>query len=113
MRRDQEQQQTDIKGNLKSLDLSRLGGSSCRWHDFNMLGVTHYLEAVDRADTIITDRLHISIAAAMLGKHVVMLDNSYGKLSGVYNQSMTDLPNICFCRNEEDFRKELSRLGFS
>ncbi len=112
MRRDQEQQ-ADFNGKHKSLDLSRLGGSSCRWHDFNLLGVTHYLETIDQADTIITDRLHISIAAAMLGKQVIMLDNSYGKLSGVYNQSMANLPNISFCRNPEDFRRELTRLGFN
>ncbi len=109
MRRDQEQQDA-IGGGQSTLDLSRLGGSACRWHEFNLLGVTHFLEAIDRADIIVSDRLHVSVAAAMLGKRIVMLDNSYGKLSGVYERSMSKLPGISFCRTPEQFRQTLQQL---
>lgn len=37
-----------------------------------------------RADRLITDRLHVSLIATMLGKPVCLLENSYGKLSAVW-----------------------------
>lgn len=56
---------------------------------------THILaSALDACDVVITDRLHVSITAAFLGKQVFMLDNSYGKLSGVYKRSMSGFPLV-------------------
>lgn len=46
--------------------------------------------------TVKTDRLHVGIAAALSGVQVELYDNSYGKLSGVYNQSLRFLPNVQF-----------------
>jgi len=40
---------------------------------------------------IVSNRLHVCIAGLLLGKKVVMYDNSYGKLSGVYNNSLLEL----------------------
>lgn len=37
-----------------------------------------------RAERVITDRLHVSLLATMLGKPVCLLENSYGKLSAVW-----------------------------
>ncbi len=45
-------------------------------------------------DIVVTDRLHVGIGAALLGKEVVYLDNSYHKISGVYQNSMTDFKNV-------------------
>ena len=56
-----------------------------------MLGV------VNQADVVVTDRLHVAIASLLAGKTVYMLDNTYGKLSAVYNHSMTQLKNVHFC----------------
>jgi len=53
--------------------------------------------AVDSVDVVISDRLHVCIAGALMGKQVYMLDNSYGKLSNVYEYSMKDNPNVHFC----------------
>lgn len=37
-----------------------------------------------KADRVVTDRLHVSLLAAMLDKPVCLLENSYGKLSAVW-----------------------------
>jgi pyruvyl transferase EpsO len=44
--------------------------------------------------TIISTRLHGAILAALLGKEVVLIDNSYGKSSGVYQLWMKEWSNI-------------------
>ena len=62
------------------------------------------LMAVDCADAIITDRLHVGIAAALMGKEVFLLDNTYGKLSGVYNHSLKQNPHIHFCTTMPDIQ---------
>ena len=53
-----------------------------------------FLSAIDCADAIVTDRLHIGISAALLNKEVFLFDNNYGKLSGVYEQSMKQMKNV-------------------
>lgn len=104
LRRDQERNEafTASLSPVPRMDVSRYGGGDCRWHDYNMMGVYMLLHAVNAVDVVITDRLHVSIAAAMTGREVVMMDNSYGKLSGVYQQSMTRLPHVRFCGREEE-----------
>ena len=56
------------------------------------------LAVVDCADAVITDRLHVGIAAALMGKEVYLLDNTYGKLSNVYKHSLNQNPRIHFCQ---------------
>lgn len=56
--------------------------------------VNFMFEVLDKFQTVKTDRLHIAIAAALLGKDVVMYDNSYGKISGVYSQTLSSLTNV-------------------
>lgn len=56
-----------------------------------MLGV------VNQADVVVTDRLHVAIAGLLVGKTVFMLDNTYGKLSAVYEHSMKQFSNVHFC----------------
>ena len=79
-------------------DLSAAGYSdfnaSRGYIDFN---AQLMLCAVDAADAVITDRLHVGIAGALMGKEVYMLDNTYGKLSNVYKNSMADNPRVHFC----------------
>jgi len=41
-------------------------------------------------EKIVSDRLHVCIGALLLGKKVDMYDNSYGKLSRVYRNSLKD-----------------------
>lgn len=54
------------------------------------------LNTVGRADVIITNRLHIGIAGALLGKRVQLYDNSYGKNRDVYQSSLKGCALISF-----------------
>lgn len=45
-------------------------------------------------DVAYSTRLHIAIAASMLGKKVYIIDNSYGKNVNLYNTWLKDLDNI-------------------
>jgi len=49
--------------------------------------------------TCFTTRLHCGILAALMGKEVVMFDNSYKKISGVYDEWMTDMGNVRMVRS--------------
>ena len=46
------------------------------------------IKCINRAERVITDRLHVSLIAAMLGKKVCLLENSYGKVSDVWELAM-------------------------
>jgi exopolysaccharide biosynthesis predicted pyruvyltransferase EpsI len=58
--------------------------------------VTHrLLRVLDHWRVVRTDRLHICIAAAMLGKKVEFFANSYSKCEDVFNYSIKDrFPNV-------------------
>ena len=65
-----------------------------KWADFCSAMM---LSVIDQANVVITDRLHVAIAAFLLNKQVYMLDNSYGKLSSVYEHSLKQYKNVHFC----------------
>jgi exopolysaccharide biosynthesis predicted pyruvyltransferase EpsI len=54
------------------------------------------LDTVGRADVIVTNRLHVGIAGALLGKRVKFYDNSYGKIRDVYQSSLKDYALVSF-----------------
>jgi len=74
--------------NNAGFDLSGLGGSYCLDSGFCFITSRLFLSVIDKFDTIVTDRLHIGIAAAKLGKKVYLLDNLYKKISSVYEYSL-------------------------
>ncbi|MDR1071985.1 MAG: glycosyltransferase [Rickettsiales bacterium] len=76
--------------------------STRRYIDF---GAKLMLCAVDSVDAVITDRLHVGIAGALMGKEVYLLDNSYGKVSAVYRHSMSGNPRVHFCEEMPDISK--------
>lgn len=43
-------------------------------------------------DAVVTNRLHMAILALLMGRKVVMADNSYGKLSSYYSAWLKDIP---------------------
>lgn len=55
-----------------------------------------YREAIRDADLIVTDRLHVGLPGAVLGKRVVLVEAGYHKLGGVYRQSLSRCPNVNF-----------------
>lgn len=73
------------------MDLSRLFGSMKPTREEALFGAKLMLAIVNQFEEITTDRLHVAIAASLMGKRVNMIDNTYGKLSGVYEQSMKNM----------------------
>jgi exopolysaccharide biosynthesis predicted pyruvyltransferase EpsI len=50
-------------------------------------------QAVSSATHVTTDRLHVGISCAILGKSCTLLDNSYGKNRGIYLHSIRRFTN--------------------
>ena len=68
----------------------------------NRLGV--FLMALKSAHSIVTDRLHVGIGAALLGVPCELIDNSYGKNREIYDFSLANrFHNITF-RSEKDIK---------
>jgi glycosyltransferase involved in cell wall biosynthesis/exopolysaccharide biosynthesis predicted pyruvyltransferase EpsI len=115
MRRDQEK--TDVIGdslpNAPFMDLSRYGGGDCVDELVNYLGVELFLHAINEVDVVVTDRLHVGVGAALLGKHLVWLDNSYGKVHGVFQNSMAHIPHIHFVHSKMELDAVLKDLASS
>ena len=68
------------------------------------------LSVVDQFDVIATDRLHVGIAAILMGKEVYLFDNSYGKISSVYEHSFSKMSNVHLRRDADLLKiKQLKR----
>lgn len=59
------------------------------------------LTVLSGLDIVISDRLHICIAGLFAGCRVYFLDNNYGKLSGVYRQSLLEHPRAHLLHHSE------------
>ena len=73
-----------------SYDLSGLWSGSCNETAFSGPLLKFMAELAAYPDVVVTDRLHVAIMAMHVGKEVYMLDNDYGKLSGVYEISLSE-----------------------
>lgn len=86
-----------IHQNTSHLDISRYMGlneNSSIKHILTWGKLMLYI--LDSFDTIITDRLHVGVAALLMNKKIFWLDNSYKKISGIYNHTLKKHPNIHF-----------------
>lgn len=68
--------------------------------DPNRATYEQFARAIDGAAEVVSNRLHVCLAAAFLGKPTVIVDAGYHKLTGVYENSLADLPNVTFVRPE-------------
>lgn len=53
-----------------------------------------YRRLIGRADAVVTNRLHVGLPAAILGKRVVLVEGGYHKITGVYQRSMSRADNV-------------------
>ena len=72
-----------------TFDISSVWYTTGKAMRFNTNILLAFSDAMKEADVIVTDRLHVAIMAWHSGREVYMLDNSYKKLSGVYEQSLS------------------------
>lgn len=75
-------------------DLSSMYISESPCPEEAKFGTKIMLFVISFYDKIITDRLHVAIAAALLDKEVYIVDNSYGKLSAVYSRTLKYFNNV-------------------
>ena len=82
-------------GRSGGIDLSDFGyGGNSSTNEYMYAVARIMLSFVDCHESVVTDRLHVGIAGALMGKEVYLLDNSYKKLSGVFHNSMGAYPRV-------------------
>lgn len=77
-----------------SYDISAVWETSGREMRYNANMLIAFAEALRQADVVVTDRLHVAMMCYKSGVPVYMADNAYRKLSGVYQQSLSDCPDV-------------------
>jgi exopolysaccharide biosynthesis predicted pyruvyltransferase EpsI len=83
-----------------TFDLSRcIASYDCRKSDVVNFYSKLFFATIDTADIIVTDRLHVGICSALMGKKVFLLDNSYHKVLRVYENSMKNMESVYFVDN--------------
>lgn len=70
------------------------------WPDNAEKSVWCAFTAIQRAERVVTDRLHVGIGAGLLGKECDLFDNNYGKNHGIYFHSIRRFcPSVRFARH--------------
>lgn len=77
-------------------DISDFYGSKFRSRREMEFVARDLLAFVGRARDVVTNRLHVGIAAALVGRPVAFVDNSYGKIKAVYEHSLRGQDRISF-----------------
>ena len=96
-------------GIQSTLDLSICAHSDCRCPSDAVFYGKLFFAGIDMADIVVTDRLHVGISSMLLGKEVFLLDNSYGKVSGVYEHSMRQCSRVHFVNDVQELPSLLER----
>ncbi|MFJ2550883.1 hypothetical protein [Microbacterium sp. NPDC087591] len=68
----------------------------------HLVSYRQYKRLVRGASLVVTDRLHVALPAAILGKRVFLVEAGYHKLTGVYQRSLSALPNITLVNAVDD-----------
>lgn len=90
-----DKERTEIRLPFGNMDLSKLFKCGTSTPEQALLATQMLLRMLNRYDEVRTNRLHLAIAGALLGKHVKFYPNSYFKNEAVYNFSLRDrFPNV-------------------
>ncbi|QDV72319.1 polysaccharide pyruvyl transferase family protein [Botrimarina mediterranea] len=70
----------------------------------SIVSFDRFLSLITDAAAVVTTRLHVGILAALLDKPTVMVggDRKYAKISGIYQQSMTEMDCVRYFDNPLD-----------
>ncbi|HEX3141783.1 MAG TPA: polysaccharide pyruvyl transferase family protein [Rhizobacter sp.] len=77
-------------------DVSNLYASAFRFREESELVARDFLAFFEEVSSVRTNRLHAGVAGALMGCKVTYLDNSYGKISAVYDSWLSHLPSVSF-----------------
>ncbi len=71
--------------------------------------LTLLMDTVANFETVYTDRLHVAIAGAILGKRVHLFEGNYHKIRGIYEYSLQDrFPKVTL-EGTEELKRHLAR----
>lgn len=88
-------EKTDIPIPRDNLDVSRIYATGIMSKEVTLESSYRMAKLMNRYDTVNTNKLHVSILGALLGKTVNLFDNAYGKNRSIYEHSMSRLfPNV-------------------
>lgn len=59
-----------------------------------------FCSRIAESAAVITNRLHVGILAAMLGKPTLLREGSYFKITGIYEYSLSDMPLVVLQRRK-------------
>lgn len=91
------QRKEDIEKFFEGLILGGQSKSKIFIGDLSLLGdFRDFVRLIETSKRVYTDRLHVAILAAILGKETVLYPNSYYKNRGVYEYSLSNYPNVKF-----------------
>lgn len=101
-----------IRKRAKYLSLSsRVSSDARQWHDRAQRRLRRGVATLSPATVIVTDRLHAMLIGLQLGRVVIALDNSTGKLSRYANTWFSDLsPDLEFVDSISAARTRASQL---
>ncbi len=94
----EDEERTDDETHPENIDLS-LSWNGGWWTNEALCKASTYslAAAISKFNRVVTDRLHIAILSAMLGKEVLMGSNSYFKNEAVFEHSIKPrFPNVAF-----------------
>ena len=103
--------ESNFENNYNSIDVSNFRSIFCTNPALDFILSQVFLGVIDKFDIVVTDRLHVGIVATKLNKKVFLLDNTYGKNSNVYNQSLINFENIELITKEE-LENKLENIDF-
>lgn len=95
MRTDREAGASNRPGDL---DISKAFGGVGE-AEISKLRAWCFLKALSVTNHVVTDRLHVAIGCALLGRRCELLDNSYNKNREIYAHSLTQFPSITFTQS--------------
>ena len=85
-------------GNATDLDVSRAFGQVADPRT-SRLAAWCFLKTISAAQRVVTDRLHVAIACALLEKECELLDNSYNKNREIYAHSLRRFQWLTFTKS--------------
>ena len=108
MRGDEEKSISELY--VPAIDLSLFACSSCADSGVVRILSKLFMQAIDSVEVVVTDRLHVGLVAALLGKRVFLFDNSYGKVSGIFEQSLRYFENVKILNSPDEIKSALNSV---
>lgn len=104
------------KAILSTLLDGSLSGAEAKARHYHLIAQTRVdrgLAQLSQGRVVVTDRLHAHILCTLMGKTHVALDNSYGKVSGYWENWHRDVNNVRFARSIDEIAPALRELGLT